>query len=201
MEKVLHDELEHEDVIVTKWIERKISPEKIKNLFFGFNDGLVEILGAVSGFFAAFSNITAILFASMMVAVAGSISMGAGAYVAANSKEEIEQVEEGKRRFLRGRNPAQLNSGTALKEAIRVGVSYFIGAIIPVLPVALGEKNFLISFVAGGIMIIFVSTILAFLSGMDVRRRILINLIIIGFAVGVTYGIGVATKMFLGISL
>jgi VIT1/CCC1 family predicted Fe2+/Mn2+ transporter len=43
-------------------------------------------------------------------------------------------------------------------------------------------------------MVIVVSTILSFLSGMDVRRRIALNLVIITVAVGVSYGIGVLAK-------
>jgi VIT1/CCC1 family predicted Fe2+/Mn2+ transporter len=44
------DEFKHEDVLVTALTERKINAEKIRNIFLGLNEGLVEILGAVSGF-------------------------------------------------------------------------------------------------------------------------------------------------------
>jgi VIT1/CCC1 family predicted Fe2+/Mn2+ transporter len=46
-----------------------------------------------------------------------------------------------------------------------------------------------------------VSTILSFLSGMNVTRRILLNLVIIAIAVSVTYGIGVFAKHLWGITL
>ncbi|MGQ0645002.1 MAG: hypothetical protein ACT4O3_05875, partial [Elusimicrobiota bacterium] len=49
---ILRDEFEHEDAIVSRMTVRKIGPARIRSLFLGFNDGLVEILGAVSGFFA-----------------------------------------------------------------------------------------------------------------------------------------------------
>ncbi|HUL79637.1 MAG TPA: hypothetical protein VL691_20400, partial [Vicinamibacteria bacterium] len=51
---ILEDEFEHEDMVVTGDAERRVNPERVRNLFLGLNDGLVEILGAVSGFFAAF---------------------------------------------------------------------------------------------------------------------------------------------------
>ena len=54
--------------------ERHINPDKVRNLFLGLNDGLVEILGAVSGFFAAFRSSTAVLAAGFTVAVAGARS-------------------------------------------------------------------------------------------------------------------------------
>jgi VIT1/CCC1 family predicted Fe2+/Mn2+ transporter len=50
-------------------------------------------------------------------------------------------------------------------------------------------------------MVIVVSTILSFLSGMDVTRRILLNMAIIAIAVSVTYGIGVFAKRLWGIAL
>jgi vacuolar iron transporter family protein len=56
---VLRDEFEHEDRVVTGGEERRINPERVRNIFLGLNDGLVEILGAVSGFFGAFGKASA----------------------------------------------------------------------------------------------------------------------------------------------
>ena len=71
LREILDDEFKHEDMVVTADAERRISPEKVRNVFLGLNDGLVEILGAVSGFFAAFGNPMAVLAAGLTVAVAG----------------------------------------------------------------------------------------------------------------------------------
>jgi len=43
--------------------------------------------------------------------------------------------------------------------------------------------------------------VLAFLSGMDVKKRIRTNLVIIAAAVGITYAIGLVAKRLWGISL
>src|SRR3990172_3755569 len=126
--EVLEDEFKHEDEVVTGLAERKINPERIRNLLFGLNDGLVEILGAVSGFFGAFGDAVTVL-------VAGSTT-----------------------------------------------------AVPP--PVVFGARNALASFVTAGSTIIVVSVVLAFLSGMDVKKRIRTNLVIIAAAVGITYAIG-----------
>ena len=80
------------------FMARRIDPERVRNFFLGFNDGLVEILGAVSGFFAAFSDVASVLVASCTVAVA--LSMAAGAFAAAHSEREVRRVETGKRAFL-----------------------------------------------------------------------------------------------------
>jgi hypothetical protein len=50
-------------------------------------------------------------------------------------------------------------------------------------------------------MIIIISSLLAFLSGMDVRRRILTNLVIITAAVVVTYAIGLLTRTLWGVAV
>jgi hypothetical protein len=58
---ILDDEFRHEDIVVTGAAERRMNPDRVRNVFLGLNDGLVEILGAVSGFFAAFGRPEAVL--------------------------------------------------------------------------------------------------------------------------------------------
>ena len=49
--------------------------------------------------------------------------------------------------------------------------------------------------------IVAVSVILAFLSGMEIRRRVALNLVIIAATVGITYLIGTITKAVWGIAV
>ena len=198
---VLEDEFKHEDATVAGDNERTINPERVRNIFLGLNDGLVEILGAVSGFFAAFGAAAMVLVAGLTVAVAGALSMCAGAYVASSSEAEVRETENARRRFL-GEGGAEEASGeSALASSILVGASYLAGALVPVLPVLFGAHTAIPSLVVGGTTIILVSMLLAFLSGMDVRRRIAINVVIITAAVVVTYVIGLATKALFGVSV
>lgn len=201
---VLEDEFEHEDAVVTGAAERRLSPERVRNIFLGLNDGLVEILGAVSGFFAAFGDAATVLVAGSTVAVAGSLSMAAGAYVASSSETEVRRTELEKARFLRGdgegRAPAEATEGP-LAAAVLVGGSYFAGALVPVLPVLGGARTAIPSLLTAGSLIIVVSMLLAFLSGMNVRRRIATNLVIIAAAVGITYAIGIVTRALWGIAV
>src|SRR5438093_13387419 len=96
---ILEDEFKHEDAVVTGDAERKLNPARVRDIFLGLNDGLVEILGAVSGFFAAFGNSLAVLAAGLTVAVAGALSMAAGAWVATSSEAEGRATETGRRRL------------------------------------------------------------------------------------------------------
>jgi VIT1/CCC1 family predicted Fe2+/Mn2+ transporter len=201
LQGILMDEFKHEDVLVTSLTERKINAEKIRNIFLGLNDGLVEILGAVSGFFGAFGEATMVLVAASTTAVAGALSMAAGAFLALNSEKEVKTTEIAKKIFLGEASEVVPMEESPIGSALVVGAAYIAGAIIPVLPVVFGATNALFSVLTAGLMVIIVSTILSFLSGMDVVRRILLNLAIIAIAVGVTYGIGVFAKRFWGIAV
>jgi VIT1/CCC1 family predicted Fe2+/Mn2+ transporter len=198
---ILMDEFKHEDVLVTALTDRKINAEKIRNIFLGLNDGLVEILGAVSGFFGAFGEATMVLIAASTTAVAGALSMAAGAFLALSSEKEVKTTEIAKKLFLGETSEVVPMQESPIGSALVVGTAYIAGAIVPVLPVIFGATSALFSVLTAGLMVIVVSTILSFLSGMDVTRRILLNLAMITIAVSVTYGIGVFAKHLWGIAL
>src|SRR5215208_800748 len=129
---ILMDEFKHEDVLVTALTQRKINAEKIRNIFLGLNDGLVEILGAVSGFFGAFGSATMVLIAASTTAVAGALSMGAGAFLALSSEKEVKAIETARRIFLgEGSNGAAMEE-QPLSSALVVGCAYLAGAMVPV---------------------------------------------------------------------
>jgi predicted membrane protein (TIGR00267 family) len=199
---VLEDEFKHEDAVVSGEAARRLNPERVRNIFLGLNDGLVEILGAVSGFFAAFGASAAVLIAGLTVAVAGALSMAAGAWIASSSEAEVRATEVGRRRFLgESVETTEAPRETPVASATIVGVSYFAGALVPVLPVLVGAQTMLASLLTAGSLIILVSIILAFLSGMSVGRRVLSNLVVIAAAVGITFAIGAATKRIWGVSV
>ena len=198
--EVLEDEFKHEDEVVSGEAERRINPEKVRNVFLGLNDGLVEILGAVSGFFAAFESSVAVITAGFTVGVAGALSMAAGAYIGAGSEAELRETEDARKRFL-GETVTSEVAESPLASAAVVGIGYFIGAVVPVLPVVFGARTVWPTVLTGGTMIVLVSAIVAFISGMDVRRRILLNVVITGLAVVVTYTLGLLTKRLLGVAI
>src|SRR5882672_10739292 len=199
--EVLEDEFKHEDAVVMAEGERQISPQRVRDIFLGLNDGLVEILGAVSGFFGAFTNTTTVLVAGIMVGVAGAFSMGAGAYLAGSSEAEVRDTEVRRRRFLGEAEVTEGSADTPLASGVWVGLSYVIGAVVPILPVLFGARTLLPSLVVAGGVIVIVSAILAFLSGMNVRRRILLNLAILAAAVAISYLIGLVAQSVWGISV
>src|SRR5882724_8688690 len=104
--------------------ERRIHPERVRDIFLGLNDGLVESLGAVSGFFGAVTNTTTVLVAGVMVGVAGAFCMGAGAYLAGSSEAEVRDTEVRRRRFLGEAQAMEGSADTPVASGVWVGVSY-----------------------------------------------------------------------------
>src|SRR2546428_9623620 len=98
--------------------ELRFTPEMVRTLFRGLNDGLVEILGAVSGFFAAFNSSVAVVAAGFTVGVAGALSMAAGAYIGANSEAELRETEDARKRFLGEAVAAQATQGAGRSAAL-----------------------------------------------------------------------------------
>jgi VIT1/CCC1 family predicted Fe2+/Mn2+ transporter len=193
--EVLQDEFEHEDELVTGHDDLRIRPGRVRDIFLGLNDGLVEIVGAVSGFFGAFGDPGTVLIAGSTTAVAGALSMAAGAFVATSSESEVRATELARQRFL-GESSGNGGAGESpLSSAAIVGASYCAGALVPMLPIALGAHSALPSVLSAGAIIIGVSIALAFLSGMRIRRRVLTNLLVVAAAAAITYGIGIATKV------
>lgn len=65
----------------------------VRDVIFGANDGLVSILALVAGVYGAITESHAILIAGIAGAVAGAISMGAGAYLSSKSEKEVIEKE------------------------------------------------------------------------------------------------------------
>ncbi len=197
---ILNDEFKHEDEIVSMAATKRIHPERVRDIFLGLNDGLVEVIGAVSGFFAVFQTASAVFIAGFTVAIAGSISMAAGAFAAVSSQHEIEDIQTKRKKFLGEKTEKAENSSPYISAAI-VGISYFLGATIPILPVLFGEKNLFFSILIAFVIAVLISYFLAFVSGMSIAKRIMTNIVIIVIAVAFTYGIGIIAKDVFGVKI
>ena len=69
----------------------------VRDVIFGANDGLVSILALVAGVYGAVTESHLILIAGVAGAVAGAISMGAGAYLSSKSEKEVTEKESEKK--------------------------------------------------------------------------------------------------------
>jgi vacuolar iron transporter family protein len=197
---ILQDEFDHEDEIVSRAGSRRIDPGRVRSVVLGFNDGLVEILGAVSGFFAALGDTRLVLMAGVSVAAVGAFSMAAGAHAGASSEQEIERLDLGKRAFM-GQAAASAAPRSPLSTAALVGVSYLIGSLVPLLPVAFGATTLWAPAVAGLCLSVLVSLVLSFLSGMDAPRRMALNAFTIAAAVAWSFAVGILARRYFGVAV
>lgn len=131
----------------------------------------------------------------------GALSMAAGAYIAASSENEVRRTQGEKARFLGEERQSDQPEEPPITSGVIVGISYFAGAAFPLLPVLFGARNPISSILAGGSTILLVSATLAFLSGMEIKKRAAINLVLIAVAVGITYLIGLLVRVFLGVRI
>jgi VIT1/CCC1 family predicted Fe2+/Mn2+ transporter len=79
----------------------------VRDVIFGANDGLVSILALLAGVYGAATESRLILIAGVAGAVAGAISMGAGAYLSSKSEQEVTEKEHERKGIRRKRSPEE----------------------------------------------------------------------------------------------
>jgi VIT1/CCC1 family predicted Fe2+/Mn2+ transporter len=79
----------------------------VRDVIFGANDGLVSILALLAGVYGAATGSRLILIAGVAGAVAGAISMGAGAYLSSKSEQEVTEKEHERKGIRRIRSPEE----------------------------------------------------------------------------------------------
>ncbi len=88
--KVILDELEHERFFAET--KRRFHAENVRDLVLGMNDGLVELLGTVTGLSAVYVNSPRIVgISGLIVGVAGALSMGIGAFISVRSQRQVNE--------------------------------------------------------------------------------------------------------------
>lgn len=90
LRRIVLDELEHEVTFRDKL--SKLGLGNVRDYVLGINDGLVEILGAVTGLSAIYAGRPLIVGVSgLVVGVAGAMSMGIGAFVSVRSQRQVNE--------------------------------------------------------------------------------------------------------------
>ena len=79
----------------------------VRDVIFGANDGLVSILALLTGVYGAATQSRLILIAGVAGAVAGAVSMGAGAYVSSKSEQEVTEKESQRKGIRKKQSPEE----------------------------------------------------------------------------------------------
>ncbi len=202
--EILLEELKNEDELVETSARQQVRSEDVRNMILGLNDGLVEVLGSIGGFIAAFGTPRLVALAATIVGVAGAISMAAGAYASVKSEGEVNRFENAKREVLEeltGDRQVYAEIASPWRSAALVGIFYIIGAIIPVAPYWFGASGISLSLVTSLFGIGVISLFLSMISGISFIKKMFENTLIAFGAAGVTYFIGRFAQTLLGTSV
>lgn len=90
LSEVILDELEHEHFFAET--KKRFHTENVRDFVLGMNDGLVELLGAVTGLSAVYVNAPRIVgISGLIVGVAGALSMAIGAFISVRSQRQVNE--------------------------------------------------------------------------------------------------------------
>jgi VIT1/CCC1 family predicted Fe2+/Mn2+ transporter len=189
LKRIKRDEELHERSIEEKVISYGKIIANIRDVAFGINDGLVELLAVVVGLAAAINNPLVVLLGGFIVAVSGTLSMAGGAYLSTEYEESIKAAKK-------------TAATTPMKSAFYVGVMYFIGTLFPLSPFFLGVSGFagiVAAIIITVIVLALTSTFIAIVSDTSITGRVSKTLFIsLGIDV-ITIAIGVYARSVLNL--
>lgn len=100
---------------------KEIHEDYLRSIVFGFQDSLVSTTGVIAGIAAGTSDKQLVILAAFVTITVEALSMGAGQYMSEKSVHQMDKT---------GKHTDNLYVGAGL-----MGVSYFLGGLVPVLPI------------------------------------------------------------------
>ncbi len=194
LDRILEDEENAEAVLKAKINKYRGQLNHIRSIIFGLNDGLVEILAAVTGIAVVATSSSVVVLAGIIIGVSGTLSMAGGSYLSSKSHDLIEGNSKESEDNVSGGNP--------LQEAAYTGVYYFFGSLVAVFPFMLGLKGvagIVLSILSVSIVLTIVSTVVAVTSGTSVKKRVMEMLMISLGAVACTIILGTIARIYFGV--
>lgn len=161
----------------------------IRDVVFGMNDGLVEVLAAVVGLGAFLQKPQLIFLAGLIVAISGTLSMAGGAYISTDYETKVKGEKE---------------SSASRKSALYVGSFYILGAIFPIIPFALGLSGFVgiaAAIVVTSLVLSFTAAFVAIVSNRSISRTVTETLAISLGAAAITIIIGYYARVVLHLAI
>ena len=205
LKKIVQDEMEHESFFAQKSSLSIV--ENLRDVLFGMNDGLVELLAAVSGLAGAYQRSLLVAITGLVIGIAGALSMSVGAYVSTKSENELNQNRRLRMELssmVFGVRQEQVERGTSAREsAVFVGIFYIIGALVPTAPYFL-PFSVLIDQIASTALAVAALAIAGYLtsilSGVSSWRKVAEMVLLALAAALTTYLLGSVIRILTGIT-
>jgi len=179
--EILEDEGRHEQELIDLLDEERL--RYAGSIVLGLNDALVELTGSLAGFSFALQNTRLIAVVGLITGIAASLSMAASEYLS-------KKTDSG------GSDP--------LKAALYTGGAYVITVILLIIPYLVFD-NYLHALMLTLFNAILVITVFTFYisvaQDLDFRKRFVEMCAISMGVAGVSFGIGVLIRLFLGVDI
>ncbi len=209
LKSIILDELSHESTFRERVEDLGLS--NVRDMVLGMNDGLVELLGVVAGLSAVYRHEPHIVGASaVVVGMAGAISMGVGAFISVRSQRQVNEALRERQSIVAEVSGKSENvnlpedSENEFRSALFTGLSYLLGVVFPVSPYFfMGDslKALSVSLVLAFLVLSFVASFVALVSGISLRKKILEMVMSAGMAAGASFLIGKAVKLIFGLEV
>ncbi|CAC11215.1 conserved hypothetical membrane protein [Thermoplasma acidophilum] len=207
LQEILDEEIEHEEIFEKAMEKSSDTIERNKDMIYGISDGLVEVLAALAGLTSIIVSNIDIALGGLVVGISGTASMSIGAYLSKKSETEYKLVEEEKKILFRKKDVDMdyINSikSESKTSALYVGVSYILGAAVPILPFVFLSKyialavSIVLVFVVQG----FTNAIVALSVNVGIFRMAIRASLLALLAAFITFMVGFSFHYFLHISI
>ncbi len=104
---------------------KNIHEDYLRSIIFGFQDSLVSTTGVIAGVSAGTNDKSLVILASLVTITVESLSMGGGQYMSEKSVHQMDRMRK--------------HTDNLYVGAVLMALSYFLGGLIPVLPIVVLE--------------------------------------------------------------
>ena len=179
--KIIQDEESHEDSLTEMLQEERL--QYIGSIVLGLNDALVELTGALAGLTLALQNSRLIILSASVTGFAAALSMGASGYLSTKAEE---------------------SSKDPLRASLYTGITYLMTVVILILPFLLLHNIFLclaLSIFFAIAIIAFYNYYVSVASNVNFKDRFLEMAVLSLGVAGISFGIGLILRSFLGVEV
>ncbi|WP_456369098.1 VIT1/CCC1 transporter family protein [Geoglobus sp.] len=177
LREIIVDEIEHEKFFSGK--KRLFGAENVRDMVLGINDGLVEILGVVTGLSAVYvSRPDLVGMSGLVVGVAGALSMASGSFISVRSQRQVNETRVRLKAILRELRGESIEveeiRESELKSAIYTGTAYLCGVALPVIPYFIAETTaeaLPLSLLLSAALLAIVGSLISLLSGIPLKKK------------------------------